>query len=193
MGSLKKLKEIARIRAGYPFRGRIDEDLTATTCVIQMRDITENTFVNWDTLVHAVPDGKRKADWLEANDILFIAKGNNNLSIFLESAPLLAVCSPHFYHLQVKVENVRPAFLAWAINQKPAQEYLRKNREGSGTLSVRRAVLENMPLSVPSMSTQYEIIALDHLVQKEKATFKNLIQNRQLMMDSVAYSIVDHS
>ncbi len=128
MASIKKLKEIAWIRAGYPFRGKIVENLATSNRVIQMKDVTENSDVSWETLVHADPEGKRKPDWLEAYDILFTSKGNNNVAIYLESVPVNVVCSPQFYLLQSKQNDILPAYLAWAINQKPAQEYLRKIR-----------------------------------------------------------------
>ena len=191
MASIKNLKQIARICAGYPFRGKIVENASSANRVVQMKDVTENFTVRWDTLVHANPEGKRAPDWLGAEDILFIAKGNNNIAIYLESVPGNVVCSPQFYLLQSKTMDILPEYLAWAVNQKPAQDYLRKNREGSGTQSVRRGVLEDMPIVVPSLVTQTEIIALNQLVRKENNTFEALRRNRQLMMNSLAYSLFD--
>jgi hypothetical protein len=183
------LKQVVDITPGYPFRGRIEEDTTADTCAIQMKDVTGDFKVNWETVVHATPEGNRPPDWLEPGDIIFIAKGNNNFAIYLDQIPQKAVCSPHFFHLRPKRSDVIQEYVAWLINQIPGQDYFRRTREGSGTLSVRRVILEQMPLPVPSVDIQEKIIKLDQVLRKEKGIFLDLLQNRQLMIDSLAHKI----
>lgn len=86
---------------------------------------------------------------------------------------------PHIYVIRVKApQQLLPAFLAWQLNQAPAQRYLRQSAEGSNQLSIRRTVLDMTPIRLPPLSLQQAVIALEQAAQAERAALHALINNR---------------
>ena len=188
---MKTLRDIATIRAGYSFRGKISEHFAGEARVIQMKDVDPDAGVRWSTLVATDLPGKRQPDWLKPGDLLFVARGSHNFALYLEELPSPTVLSPHFFHLTVKENTgVLPCFLAWQINQEPAQQYLRKSAEGTQILNIRRKVLEDMPIVLPSLHKQETISQLDRMWQREKQVLQALSDNLTRMMDGLAQQVL---
>ena len=97
-----------------------------------------------------------------------------------------AVCSPHFFVLRVRGATVEPRFLAWQINQAPAQEYLQREATGSHILNIRRGVIERLEIVIPSLAHQAAIVAFAEAATREKRLLSALIDNRQQQMNALA-------
>lgn len=187
----KTLGDITNIRAGYPFRGKISENLAGEARVIQMKDVDLDEGVLWTELITTDLPGKRQPDWLKPGDLLFVARGSHNFVLHLEEVPSSTVLSPHFFHLTVNQNaGILPSFLAWQINQEAAQQYLRKSAEGTQILNIRRKVLEDMPIVVPSLHKQETISQLNRTWQREKQVLQALSDNLTHMMDGLAQQVL---
>jgi len=175
-----KLKEMAEIHAGYPFRGRIQELKKGAIGVVQMRNINLGGGIAWGNLVRTEIKGRRQHDLLAADDILFAAKGTQNYAYHIQQVPDQCVASPHFYQIRViDKQKILPEFLAWQINQRTAKAYFTKSAEGSTTLSIRRSVLEDLIIQVPPVETQAQAIRLYRCFVKERDLTNKLMENRQ--------------
>lgn len=181
------ISELANLKAGYPFRGSIEESAGADALAVQMKDVDPECGVNWPGVLRTTLTGRKQPDWLKAGDILFVSKGARFYAVCLDEPPHPAVCSPHFFHLQVKSQAaVIPAFVAWQINQPPFQRQLQQAAEGTSQLSIRRPVLEALTLSIPSLADQHRIVALAELARQERQTLKQLIRNREQQLNALA-------
>ncbi len=179
--------ELADLQCGYPFRGSIEESADGDALAVQMKDVDPEYGVNWSGVMRTALAGRKQPDWLKAGDILVVSKGARFYAVCLDEPPHPAVCSPHFFHLQVKSPaTVIPAFLAWQINQPPFQRQLQQAAEGSSQLSIRRPVLEALTLSVPSLADQHRIVALAELARQERQTLNQLIRNREQQLNALA-------
>lgn len=175
------------VRAGYPFRGSIDESIDGDVLAVQMKDVDPEHGVTWAGVTRTSPAGRKKPDWLKAGDVLFVSKGARFYATCIDEPPGPAVCSPHFFHLQVAPHvPLLPAFLAWQINQPPFQRQLQQAAEGSSQLSIRRPVLESLSLSVPSPADQHRIVTLGELARQERRALIQLIQNREQQLQALA-------
>ena len=58
--SVIKLKQIADINAGYPFRGKIPEVAGSGVVAVQMKDITAQNEIHWASCIHTELTGKRE-------------------------------------------------------------------------------------------------------------------------------------
>jgi restriction endonuclease S subunit len=87
-------------------------------------------------------------------------------------------------------QTLLPQFLAWQINQAPAQRYMRKNAEGTDQLSIRRGVLEELPIALPSVSQQSSLIDLDKTIRQERALHERLIRNREQQIEAMALELL---
>lgn len=183
---------LAEFRVGYPFRGAIDPVAAGTVAVVQMKDVSATGAMNWDAVVRTELTGRREPDWLVSGDVLFVARGNHYYAATLEAVPNRSVCGPHLYHLRLKHGSaVLPKFLAWQINQPPIQRLLRQAAEGSNQLSIRRAEIEALTISVPSLSVQEQIVRLAEAAASEHALLDQLILNRERQLSALAFALAD--
>lgn len=178
---------VAEVRQGYPFRGAIPEVPTGSVRVIQMKDLTRTGLRSCDALITTEVDGRKEPEWLRDQDLLFVARGTSNYAALLQSPPARTVCSPHLYVIRVKQpHHLLAAFLVWQLNQLPAQRYLRQSAEGSHQLSIRRSILEQIEVRIPSIERQHNIVELERTANAERKTLQALINNRDSELAAVA-------
>lgn len=184
------LKDLVAISAGYPLRGSVEALPAGNVAVIQMRNVDPDTGVNWEAAARITLPSRREADFLSTGEVIFTARGARNLALALDVIPGKAVCSPHFFVFRVKYPiRLAPQFLAWQINQRPAQEYFRREATGSHILNIRREAIENLPLAVPPLAQQMAITALVNAASAERAALGKLIENRNQQLDAIAFSL----
>jgi hypothetical protein len=183
------LTSFVEVQAGHPFRGSIPEDPDGNAHAIQMRDVSPEGGVAWAGLARTTLDGRKEPMWLQTGDVVFAARGARNYALCLEGVPVPAVCSQYFFLLRVKSTGLLPEFLAWQINRAPAQRYLSKHAEGSDQLSIRRGVLEALPIVVPPLAQQHRIVALARDAGRERRVLEALIHNREKQLDALAFEL----
>lgn len=156
---------------------------------LQMRDLNPDGSVAWAGLTRTLVEGRREPDWLVPGDIVFVARGQRNYAVCLSEVPLPTVCSQYFFLLRCKLPQLLPEFLAWQINSAPCQRYLAKNAEGSDQLSIRRPVLESLPIAVPAPEAQRRIVAFHREAMAERRVFESLARNRERQLDALAFDL----
>ena len=188
---MNKLSEYVEIIPGYPFREKIVENPDGDARVLQMKDADPAGGVAWDCLLKTDLKGRRKPDWLQVNDIVFLLRGNRNFAVILKNVPEPTVISQHFFLLRVGTQvPLVPDFLAWQINQEPAQRYLEMSAEGTVQRSIRRGVLEDMPFVLPPIEEQGLVVRLAQAAKSEADNYRQLIANRERMLRAVATKIL---
>jgi hypothetical protein len=187
----KTLTEIAIVKAGHPFRGKILEDTEASTYVVQIRDIDNDGYIHWQQLIRTNITGRKSPDWLKKGDVLFAARGARNAAAFVGDIDKPTICAPHYFLIQVTDKSVLPEFIAWQLNQENAQRYFSNSAEGSAQMNIRRAVLEATPLVIPSIEKQKAIIGFDNKVKQEKRLLHDLIDNRAKQMQGIAKTLLN--
>lgn len=176
--------------AGFPFRGAIDALEAGDVAVIQMRNV-EGEPIDWASLARVALPTKRAPDFLASGDVIFTTRGRRNFALALDDVPGPAVCSPHFFVMQSREpDKLLPAFLAWQINQKPAQEYLQQAATGSHILNITRAAIEGLPLALPPVDVQHALLELASAARHERGLLNALIDNRQRQLDAVSAKIL---
>lgn len=185
-----RLSDIADIRSGHPFRGSIEPDINGDVHVVQVRDTKATGEIIQDEVIKTTLTSKKQPDWLKSGDILFVAKGAKHYSALVEDLPKQTVCSPHFFLVRIKPafkELVTPEFICWQLNQLPAQRYFQTTAEGSLYLSIRRQILEYVPITMLSIDKQKKLTAMHHCAVKEQKILQQLIENRQQQLDAIAH------
>lgn len=186
----ESLGDVAAISAGYPLRGAVDELTSGDVAIVQMRNVDADGGVNWREVQRIALPSKRLPAYLAVGDIIFTTRGTRNFALALDTVEGEAVCSPHFFVIRVLDANrIAPAFLAWQINQRTAQEYFQREATGSHILNIRREVIENLPLSIPPLATQSAIVALADAARSERAALTKLIENRNHQIEAIALGL----
>lgn len=189
---MKTLGDLSHIRAGHAFRTKLDNDPTANTCVLQMKDIEVTRGITWSSVVKCQPVAIKR-DWLSAGDILLVARGARNLAYYLiEDPPRPTLAAPHFFHISLTPqadELILAEFLAWQLNQQPVQDYFKRNAEGSTSKSIRRAVVEETPLFIPPLQQQTAIVGLQQTLNRERLLAETLITNGEKLMTQICVDL----
>lgn len=179
---------------GHPFRGKIPDTIGGDVTVIQMRSVSPDG-IDWVSCVQThLPESTRSPNWLQDNDILVTAKGQNHQATLIqleEDTKVLA--SPQFFILRVTAASLLAPFLCWWINQPPVQRYFEQNSQGSGVKSLNRNVLESMPVVIPTLERQQQIMALSELALRQNHIYQTLIHNNQTLMQGLAQQLANTS
>lgn len=193
MNMIRRLSELADIQAGYPFRGSITHLEHGPVRVVQPKDISDLGELRSEQLVRTDLAGKKSPNFLQSGDILFIAKGLRNIACCITESLECTTSSPSLFHIRVKpefMERVDPQFIAWQLNQKPAQTYFRKGAEGSTQINIRKPVLAEVELGVPCLEKQIAIAKFHQASVKEHALLEKLIHNRQQQNHAIANDLL---
>lgn len=186
------LADIADIRPGYPFRGAIKESANGEAAVVQIKNVDADFGIDWASLVRTRLAGRRKPDWLQKGDIVFTARGNRNAAASVDHVSVKAVSAPHLFVIRLTGQDrALPEFITWLINQADAQRYFSQSATGSYITSIRKEVLQQMPLKLPSVEKQEHIVRLDRAARQERRLLEKLIENRRQQLTLVAKSLMD--
>ncbi len=187
-----KLKDIATILPGYPFRGSIKES-DSGTFVVQSFNINKSGYVLTKNLKKTELTGRRVPDFLKQGDLILTSKGTSFISSIVKVLPSNTVCSPFFFTIRIRDEytgSVIPNFIHWQLNQCKAQHYFNTYSEGSHQKSIRREVLEQCSISLISLSEQRKFVALVEGAKNEQRLYQQLTENRNKQIQIVANSFL---
>lgn len=186
-----KLADVAALRLGHSFRGSIAPDASGNALALQPRDVAGHGQIEWACAIRTTIARPREAQWLRTGDVIFAARGARWVAAAVDHMPEPAVCSQYFFLLRIHPHvPLLPAFLAWQINQGPAQRHLAAGAEGSNQAGIRRAVLEALPVAVPPQPRQQAALALAAAARSEQQLLQALIRHRQRQLDAVAQSLL---
>lgn len=174
------LMELAEIRVGHPFRGAIPEIPNGNVRVIQLKDLSRGGLKDRDALLTTTIDGRKEPEWVRDQDLVFVARGWSNYAALVTDPPPRTVCSPHLYLMRIKQPDwLLPGFLAWQLQQAPAQRHLRQSAEGTLQVSIRRSELEKLEIRIPPVAQQQTVLDLQRVASAERSTYEALIKNRE--------------
>jgi restriction endonuclease S subunit len=184
---LIRLGEITEVRSGFPFRGAIDALPPGNVMVLQVRDVTVNGSPEWPRLLRKELPKSRPPEYLRKGDVLITTRGRRNDALALPSPPGEAVAATNLFVIRIlDCARLLPGFLAWQINQKPAQDFLMAAATGSHILNLTRPALEALPIALPSLEQQQRLVDLANSIAQEQTLLTRLIENRQQQMDALA-------
>lgn len=184
------LRNFTNISAGHPLRGAVEALPPGDTAVVQMRNVNIEVGVDWVNVARVTLPTSRSTNYLARGDVIFTTRGTRNFALALNEVRSLAVCSPHFFVIRLNDPAATlPEFVAWQINQRPAQEYFQREATGSYILNIRREVADNLPLVLPPIEQQRAIIALAQAAGFERAALAKLIANRNQQMEVIAFGL----
>ncbi len=188
------LIEAATVAVGYPFRGKVSATPGDDALAVQMKDVSVEWGVNWESCLSVKLTGKKRPQWLGAGDILFASRGSLNYSAVVQASPeptRPAVASPYFYVVKAQNEQLLPEYLAWWLNQPPCQRHFAQHAEGTLTKSVRRSVLESAPIVLPPLEQQHSIVKLVKNIRRQRQLLEQQIANGDAMQAAIASDLVN--
>jgi restriction endonuclease S subunit len=184
---MTRLKDIAEIRSGYPFRRGIEASADGKYRIVQIKDVAGFGELDELELVRTDIADVRPDQFVKPGDVLFGSRGSRKHALAVTTVPYNAVFSYQVFAIQTR-ENVLPEFLSWYINQQPAQRYIEENSMGSYVTTISKATLADMSVAVPPMEVQKRIVEVFRLFESEKALVRRIEGKRAGLIDAALLS-----
>lgn len=178
-----RLGDVCTIHTGYTARGRLEPLLTGGVLAIQLRDISPDGLVDPERLTRVQLNGLAERYFVRTGDVVFRSRGERNTASALDERlqePALAVLP--LMVLRPKRDVVTPEYLAWAINQPPAQRHFDSAARGTNIRMIPRSSLDDLELDVPDIETQGKIVVVDALAERERELTQLAADTRRKMI-----------
>jgi restriction endonuclease S subunit len=184
-----KVNQIAAIFTGQTFRERVNSSVNGEVAVIQMRDLDIDLECIRDTAQKIELEKVNAKQLLKKGDVLFLAKGNNNIAVCFDKK-YKAIASSLFLIIRPRLKLVSAEYLAYVLNSKPIQITLNGLKSGAVVGNVKKSDLEEINIPIPDQKVQLNIAKLYHLSNREKALSKQLIEQKELLIQNLLTTIV---
>lgn len=182
---MPKLAELVTMQAGFSLRRQAESQPDGRHAIIQISNLIHHTRIDFASLSRVDLPRVPKHHLIDKGDILFVAKGANNFAIHVDRTLANTVAASNFLVLRVKSNALTPAYVAWYLNQRPAQSYLQEHAKGSGTPAISKAVLGELSLPVPPLPTQRKVVLIENLASEEMRLLYQILARRQLLIQSL--------
>lgn len=173
-----QLRDICAIQTGMSVRGKLETGVVGGTPVVLLRDTGEGRVLS--AALERANVGQADARYrVRQGDILFRTRFEPNIAIHLTDFPGEAVVIAPLLALRVTMPEVDPAYLAWYVNQPPAQTHIARGARGTNLRMIPRQVLDTLPIDVPDLSTQRRIVQIAALAEREGELMSAIAEKRQ--------------
>lgn len=184
------LRQVITLRGGFAFRTAIPEVLNGGVWAVQLRDFNQGRGPDWKTVIETRLPRALSEHELKSGDILIALRGARFFAALMEDVPPRTVASGQFMVIKVRDANVLdPAFLAWQLNQAPAQAWFETHARGAVLRSLTRDVIESATIALPPLAFQKSVANLAQLAKRERAALEELMQIREAQLNSVAATL----
>ena len=162
------LAECAEVLPGFSVRGRMEHDPRGTHQLILTRHLTEGIPYTYKPAhdLRITPHTDPSSYQVRAGDVLFMSRGDKNRAWVLAEVHQPSIAPVSFYVLRPK-PALDGGYLAWYLNQTPAQTALDKVRTGAGTPLIQREAFKALTVVVPLLGLQRDIAMLSVLLARE--------------------------
>lgn len=188
---MKKVAECAEVLPGFALKARAEHEPEGAYQVVMAKHLSDCMPYRYldEHELRMTPAGSPENYRVQKGDVLFISRGVRNCAAVIESVPEKTIASATFYILRTH-PVIDPAYLAWCLNQSPAQAQIGQIRTGAGTPIVQRNVLGDIQIPVPSVKEQQRIVALGALMAAELDIRKKLLEATETYQRMVGQKII---
>lgn len=169
---------------GYPFRSRLEHDATASTTVVQMKDIDEANQLHIDGAMRVDLDDVKEHHLLRPGDLLFKSRGATNSAAVITADVGTAVLAAPMLLVR-PTSKVLSAYLYWYLNLPATQTVLAAQAEGTSVRMISKARLEDLDIPVPSLQRQRLIAETARLAEREQELLVRISQERRRLADGI--------
>lgn len=187
-----RIADIATLRNGYAFRGRIESIDEGDTRVVQASDLTQDTELDADKLSCVQLGKKVHRYYLSENDIIFMARGLRQTAYRpirerVTGKPIitsfgLLVISPN--ELKVSAD-----YLHWALNTKQVQQRLQSKKEGTSISFISEKNFGSVEIPLPTLENQKKISQLITLHEQREKVRQQLAETDDKITQATAWSL----
>lgn len=195
---MAKLAEIATVRNGLAFRGRIEPENDGDTRVLQASDLVQHPVLEAEKLVRVSLGKKSSRYQLRTDDVVFSARGQRQIAYRpnFESddesgSELPIITASGLIMITANQKKVKPAYLQWVLNTKPVQHRISQFTEGSNITFISEKNLADVEIPLPALAEQKQIAQLIDLHDRRAQVRKAVAELDDKITQATAWSLVN--
>ncbi|UNK78057.1 hypothetical protein MNQ96_10710 [Sphingopyxis granuli] len=178
-----RLPDVCTIHTGFTARGRLEPAVKGGVLAIQLRDISPDGLIDPERLTRVQLDGLPERYFVQAGDVVFRSRGERNTASALdERLPERALAVLPLMVLRPKLGVITSEYLAWVVNQPPAQRHFDSAARGTNIRMIPRPSLDDLAIDVPDLLTQKRIVEIDALAERERGLSLSAAELRRKLM-----------
>lgn len=177
------LRDIAQIQPGYPFREGIEPVDGGRLRVIQIKDIGPSGQVEPAGIVRVETDGIKSNFFVLPKDVLLTTRGTSRRAAVVGQSFDNTIFVAQIFAVRKLSDEVLPEYLAWYLNQEPAQAHFDTYTSGTTIQNVRKDVLGALPVDVPPIETQRRVLKIAELGRRESELRRTLEEKRRILIN----------
>jgi restriction endonuclease S subunit len=185
----KRIRDIAEIRTGFQFRGKVEVADDANVALIQIKDIDDRLKVQLQDLLPVKLDNPEPY-LVTQGDVLFLSRGHRQYAAPVSEPVRNTVATGYFFILHPNQDMIRSDFLAWSINQPEFQDALRPFTRGSHMPLVSKSDFQDLTIGLPTMAVQDRILALQQLIDRERELTTDLQLKRGKLVGAISRELL---
>ncbi len=187
-----KLGELAEIRSGHAFRGKVENTPSAWDYyVLQLKDVQKDCYINLHEAARVNMTKEKPPQPLQPGEILLRARGGYYYSGLFTGELTNVIAAGQFFVLTPETKKIEPAYLCWYLNQPTSQQYFERNDTGTNIPMINKTTISDLPVPLPSLATQHKIATIHQGWLKEKALTEQLLHNREQMARGLCQAFID--
>jgi restriction endonuclease S subunit len=163
-----RISQFAEIKSGYLFKEGLKSDKEGNVSVVQLKDVNDRGVLNSNEFQRITLNKIDTGNFLTVGDVLLKAKTNHPVSVVIKEQLSNTIATAHYFIISVKKADVLPGYLAWYLNQRPAQIYFDKNAGGTRIQVINKQTLSDLEVVIPDLKTQEKIEKIYELHQREQ-------------------------
>lgn len=188
-----QLGDVAQIKTGLVLtrkKAEIEYKVKVTYNLLSLRNISEDGMFEDESF-----DEFNSNDYLDEHyftkegDVLF-RLSQPYTAVFIDKNHTNLLVPSYFAIIKVDETKVLPQFIAWFLNTSSVKKELERAQAGTRIPSTNQQTLRSIPIELPTLSKQKQLIELYELHQKKQMLYKKLIQENEIYFRGVAQKIL---
>lgn len=171
------LSDYAELDGGFSFRGKIEATPGENLPVVQMKDLTDDNRVSLEHAIHVHHNLYDDKFILRQGDLVFRSRGKTPEVALVEEAIEEALLVAPLVRIRPG-DRVLGEYLRWVINREDSQNFLKGHMRGTASKMVSKQSLSELPIEVPSLDRQQEIVALINAAWREQKLYQQIAEKR---------------
>ena len=186
------LKHLAQLNSGFTIRESIDYLEYGEVKAVQIKDLSKQSHqIDTDLLTGIEWRYDSKPQYLSHNAILLTSRGELAAYLFKGDIEDKVVAINSFIIINIIEETVLPEFMVWYLNNAiAAKNYFSSVSRGSSLPITTVGALKELPVTIPTLAQQKEIVQRHLHAQREKQYLEQLIQLRHEYNNALAEQLL---
>ena len=179
------LSAIAQIVTGVtlPEKPEIAVVGKANALLMQLGDLDTDGNILFHNALPILMDKSLNRFIMKPHDLVFRGRGAGIVAAVMPETDLPVIAASPLMIIRPEINQVDPAYLAWALTSDHARRHYAIHSRGSAIIGIGKRDLERLEISLPELGIQRKIGKLKHLEIREKQLLARYQKMKSRLLD----------